>query len=158
LPPTSSRRKNGITVRHQSQAFFDSIGQQETHASNKIGKIQGGTSAIERRLTWGLDFQLKRKEKMTRTLLKSLNAFSLIGAVVVYTAGSIWAAVPENLIQSWQASAPEAVNVTVLSKDETSSTRPYEGLPGVSVTVTSVTLTSQVDAVHRTPVAWCQVR
>jgi hypothetical protein len=25
LPPTSSRRKNGITVRHQSQAFFDSI-------------------------------------------------------------------------------------------------------------------------------------
>jgi hypothetical protein len=26
LPPTSSRRKSGITVRRQSQVFFDSIG------------------------------------------------------------------------------------------------------------------------------------
>jgi hypothetical protein len=26
LPPTSARRKSGITVRRQSQAFFDSIG------------------------------------------------------------------------------------------------------------------------------------
>ncbi|MFZ0723063.1 MAG: hypothetical protein WAM99_19575, partial [Xanthobacteraceae bacterium] len=25
LPPTSARRKSGITVRRQSQAFFDSI-------------------------------------------------------------------------------------------------------------------------------------
>ncbi|MFZ0722326.1 MAG: hypothetical protein WAM74_04815, partial [Xanthobacteraceae bacterium] len=30
LPPTSARRKSGITVRRQSQAFFDSIGQYET--------------------------------------------------------------------------------------------------------------------------------
>jgi hypothetical protein len=83
-------------------------------------------------------------------LVKSLGAFSLIGAIVFATAGSIRAAVPENVIKRWQDSAPEALNVTVLSKSETSATRPYGKLPGGSVTTTNVTLTTQVNLVHRT--------
>jgi len=83
-------------------------------------------------------------------LLKSLSAFSLIGTIVIAAAGAIWAAVPENVVQGWQDSAPESLNVTVLSKDETSATRPYGTLPGGSVTTTNVTLTIRVDLVHRT--------
>jgi hypothetical protein len=82
-------------------------------------------------------------------LHKSVSA-GLIGAIVFAAAGSIWAAVPEKVIQGWQDSAPEALDVTVLSKDETSATVPYGTLPGGSVITTNVTLTTQVDAVHRT--------
>src|SRR5437764_15382144 len=81
-------------------------------------------------------------------LHKSISAFCLIAAIVVAAAGSIWAAVPLNQVRSWQDSAPEAVNVTALSIDQTSETRPYGN--GGSVTTTLVTLTAKVDVVHRT--------
>ena len=83
-------------------------------------------------------------------VLKSLSAFTVVGAIVVAAAVSIYAAVPENIIRGWQDAAAEALNITVLSKDETSTSRPYGTLPGGSLTTTNVTLTAQVDVVQRT--------
>jgi hypothetical protein len=82
--------------------------------------------------------------------LKSFVAFGLTVSIVIAAPGRISAAVPESVIQGQQNSAPEAMDITVLSKDETSTTRPYGTLPGGSVTTTNVTLTAQVDVVHRT--------
>jgi hypothetical protein len=81
-------------------------------------------------------------------LLKMLGTFSLIGAIVAAAAGSIWAAVPLSQVRDWQKTAPEALNVTALSIDQTSATRPSEN--SGSVTTTNVTLTATVDVVHRT--------
>lgn len=78
----------------------------------------------------------------------SISAFGLIAAIVVAGAGSIWAAVPLSQVRSWQDSAPEAVNVTALSIDQTLDTHPDGN--GGSVTTTLVTLTAKVDIVHRT--------
>lgn len=81
-------------------------------------------------------------------LLKSLGAFSLISAIVAAAAGSIWAAVPLSQVRNWQSRTPESLNITALSVDRSSATRPY-GNDG-SVTTTNVTLTAKVDVVHRT--------
>jgi hypothetical protein len=83
-------------------------------------------------------------------LLKSLFVLGLFGATVAAATEEIWAAVPANVLRGWRDGAPEALNVTVLSKDETSASRPFGTLPGGSVTTTDVTLTAKVDVVHRT--------
>jgi hypothetical protein len=51
-------------------------------------------------------------------------------------------------VRSWRDGAPEAVNVTALSIDQNSETRPNGS--GGSVTTTRIALTARVDAVHRT--------
>ena len=81
-------------------------------------------------------------------LRKSISAFCLIAAIVMAAAGSIWAAVPLSTVRSWRDSAPEAVNVTALSIDQNSQTRPSGD--GGSVTTTLVALTARVDVIHRT--------
>ena len=87
-------------------------------------------------------------------LLKSLGACSFVGAIVI--SGSLYAAVPETIIQGWRDNAQEALDLTVLSKDETTQTRPYGSLPGNSVITTSVTLTAKVDVIHRTATGLAQ--
>ena len=72
-------------------------------------------------------------------LHKSLSAFCLIAVGVGSALRSehehqqsdvVAVAVPENVIRGWQNSAPEALDITVLSIDETSTTRPYGNSPG----------------------------
>ena len=82
-------------------------------------------------------------------LHQSLSPFCFIAAIVAAAAGPIWAAVPVGTIKGWQDSAPEAVNITVLSIDKTSSIRPST-VPGGSVTTTIVIMTAKVDVVLRT--------
>ena len=84
-------------------------------------------------------------------LRKSISAFCFIAAIVLVATGSIWAAVPEKVLRAQEGSAPEAVNITALSIDETSETRPYNGkVPGASVTTRHITMTAKVDVVLRT--------
>jgi hypothetical protein len=78
-------------------------------------------------------------------LFKMLRAFGLIGALVAAAAGSVWAAVPLAQVRDWQKAAPEAVNLTALSIDQTSASRPYGD--GGTVTTTNLTLTARVDVV-----------
>jgi hypothetical protein len=75
----------------------------------------------------------------------------VVGALVVAATSPNWAAIPTNVIKSWQDHAPEAVEITVLSVDELSAIRPYNATgSGGSQTTTQVTLTARVDVVHRT--------
>jgi hypothetical protein len=80
-------------------------------------------------------------------LLKSLRAFGLAATFVAAAVGSIWAAVPLSTIRAMQTAAPEAVNITAISVDKTSSTRHANAQ---TVTTIDVTLTAKVDVVVRT--------
>ena len=82
-------------------------------------------------------------------LRKSLVASSLIVVIVASATAAAWAAVPTKVIQGWQDSAPEVLQLTVLSKQEASATRPWVA-GGGSVTTTEVTLTAKVNEVRRT--------
>lgn len=71
-------------------------------------------------------------------LRKSLSALCLITAIMVAAIGSNWAAVPWSVVKDWRDKAPEVVDITVLSLDTTSSTRPFDSMcPGGSETTTN---------------------
>jgi hypothetical protein len=74
----------------------------------------------------------------------------LLATVAVAMNGPLRAAVPMNVIKGWQDNAPESLDITVLSADQTSAVRPYNAIPGGSVTTTNVTLRAKVDVVRRT--------
>jgi hypothetical protein len=66
------------------------------------------------------------------------------------TIGSAESAVPDTTIKAWQNSAPEALEITVLSVSETRQAQPEPGQPGCTRTVTEFTVTAKIDAVQRT--------
>jgi hypothetical protein len=57
--------------------------------------------------------------------------------------------VPENVIKGWQDSAPEALDITVISADQASTVQPFSAAPNGSITKTNVTLRAKVDNVRR---------
>jgi hypothetical protein len=90
-------------------------------------------------------------ERRLFMLRESLSALLVFSSIVLTEAGAIWAAVPMAVIKSWQDRAPEAVEITVLTANKKSMTRPYNAMrPGGSQTTTYVTLTATVDVVYRT--------
>lgn len=82
---------------------------------------------------------------MTRAFL----AFALaLGAFVVTAAGG-HAAVPSNTIKAWQDSAPEALEVTILSVREERQAQAVPGQPNCTQTRYEFTITAKVDVVRR---------
>jgi hypothetical protein len=73
-------------------------------------------------------------------------AFCLAVAAI----GAAESAVPDTTIKAGQDSAPEALEVTVLSVSKTSQAQPEPGHPGCTRTVTEFTVTAKIDAVQRT--------
>jgi hypothetical protein len=82
-------------------------------------------------------------------LRKSFVASSLVGVIIAGTTTAAGSAVPSKVIQGWQQSAPEVLQLTVLSKQEASARRPWAA-GGGSMTTTDVTLTGKVNEVRRT--------
>jgi hypothetical protein len=82
----------------------------------------------------------------TRTLTALALALGLAGA----TAATGHAAVPNSTIKGWQDSAPEAVEVTVLSVRDDTQAQPVAGQPNCTQTRHELTVTAKVDVVHRT--------
>jgi hypothetical protein len=78
-----------------------------------------------------------------------LTTFCLLSSLILCVDKSLHAAVPGNVIKGWQDSAPEFVDVTVLSADKNSSVRPYAAVAGGSVTITNMILHAKIDVVHR---------
>jgi len=56
-------------------------------------------------------------------LLKSPGAFGLVATFIAGAGGSIWAAVPLSTIRALQDAAPEAVDITAIRVDKTSTSR-----------------------------------
>jgi hypothetical protein len=83
---------------------------------------------------------------------KFLVALCLVAGVAWAAIASSRAAVPSDTVKRWQDEAPDVVELTVLSIDETAAIRPWPGMEGRrgSVRTTNVTLTAKVDAVRRT--------
>jgi hypothetical protein len=80
-----------------------------------------------------------------------LSASCLIGAIAVVMTGSSRAAVPEDTMRAWRDKAPEALDVTVLSSDQASTTNVRrDRTPASTVTTAIVTLNARVDYVRRT--------
>jgi hypothetical protein len=80
-----------------------------------------------------------------------LSASCLIGALAVVMTGSSRAAVPEDTMRAWRDKAPEALDVTVLSSDQASTTNVRrDRTPPSTVTTAIVTLNARVDYVRRT--------
>lgn len=82
---------------------------------------------------------------MTRTIL----ALALAVGALVVTAVPGHAAVPSSTIKAWQDSAPEALEVTVLSVREERQAQPVAGQPNCTQTHYEFTVTAKVDVVHR---------
>jgi len=82
-------------------------------------------------------------------LRKSFLASSLVGVIIAGATTPVGAAVPTKVIQGWQHSAPEVLQLTVLSKQEASTRRPWVA-GGGSMTTTEVTLMAKVNEVRRT--------
>ena len=82
---------------------------------------------------------------MTRTFL----ALALAVGTLVVTAAAGHAAVPTSTIKGWQDSAPEALEVTVLSVREERQVQPVAGQPNCTQTRQEFTVTAKVDVVHR---------
>ncbi len=78
-----------------------------------------------------------------------LTKVCLLAGLILCVGRSLYAAVPANVIKGWQDSAPEFVDITVLSVDKNSAVRPYAAVAGGSVTVTTMTLRAKIDVVHR---------
>jgi hypothetical protein len=74
-------------------------------------------------------------------------AICAIGFFVIAADGFTLAAVPLQTIQGWRDAATDVVNITVLSVDRKSSTKPY-GTNG-SITKSDISLTVGVEAVDR---------
>ena len=81
-----------------------------------------------------------------------LSTFCLSAAVAITVAavGPSLAAVPWRVIEEWRDKAQEVVDITVISVQTVPLMRPSEMCSGGSETTTKVTLTAQVDVVHRT--------
>jgi hypothetical protein len=82
--------------------------------------------------------------------LTSLITLGLIGAAAIATTHAGHAAVPVDVIQDWQKSAPDVVRFTVLSKDEKTTSQPYGTAPGGTFTSTIETLSVKIESVERT--------
>ena len=83
---------------------------------------------------------------MMRNLLPT---FCLLAGFALCLGESLQAAVPANVIKGWQDSAPEVLDITIISADKNSSVRPYDAVAGGSVITTNVTLHAKIDVVHR---------
>lgn len=82
---------------------------------------------------------------MTRTFL----ALALSVGALVVTAAAGHAAVPWSTVKAWQDSAPEALEVTVLSVSGETHAQPVAGYPNCTQTREDFTVTAKVDVVHR---------
>jgi len=78
-----------------------------------------------------------------------LTTLCLLAVLALCGDESLQAAVPASVIKGWRDSAPESVDVTVLSADKNSAVRPYDAVAGGLVTITNVTLHAKIDVVHR---------
>jgi hypothetical protein len=81
-------------------------------------------------------------------LCKSVLAAFVLARVVLATS-SADAAVPEKTIKAHQDSAPEALEITVVSATETTQAQPVAGQPGCTRTAREQTVTAKVDVVRR---------
>ena len=82
---------------------------------------------------------------MTRVLL----ALVLTAGALAVTAAGSRAAVPDTTIKAWQASAAEALEVTILSVKSEKHEQPVAGQPNCIQTREEITMTAKVDVVHR---------
>jgi hypothetical protein len=83
-------------------------------------------------------------------LHRQIFAIYLASLAAVAAPATVWAAVPTKVIRGWQNSAPEALEISVVSVAESApETRAMNGTPGGVVTKISVTLVAKVDAVHK---------
>jgi hypothetical protein len=64
-------------------------------------------------------------------------------------AGPVEAAIPQSTIQGWQDSATEAIEITVLSVDESKRANPVAGVPGCVRTYTTLTVTAEIKVARR---------
>jgi hypothetical protein len=76
-------------------------------------------------------------------------ALSLAIAVAVSSSASSKAAVPESTIKAQQDSAPEALEITVVSVTQSTQAQAVPGYPGCTRTVRELTVNAKVDVVRR---------
>src|SRR5262249_36410606 len=82
-------------------------------------------------------------------MMRTFRACALaIGACVVSVAAG-YAATPSSTIKGWQDSAPEALEVTVVSVREQKQVQPVAREPNCTTTRYTFTVTAKVDVVRR---------
>ena len=70
-------------------------------------------------------------------------------AACLAAAGTANAAVPLKTTKAWQDSAPEALDITVVSVSEETESKPVAAHPGCTTSTRKLTVTARVDAVRR---------